>query len=85
LGHLACEIVEINKKLCSLEFLVLLVQAKRTEKKVVPKVLVGCETHCVASTTDLLFKMAAIKSLKRAADSFVIRNFRRNGQIGWFF
>jgi hypothetical protein len=34
LGDLAKEAVEINKKLCSLELLVLLVQAKRTGNKV---------------------------------------------------
>jgi hypothetical protein len=32
LGDLAKEIVGINKKLCSLEFLVLFVQAKRTDE-----------------------------------------------------
>jgi hypothetical protein len=64
LGDLAKEIVENNKKLCSLEFLVLLVQAKRTKKKKwlnylklgVPKVLEGCGGHSVFRTALFLLE-----------------------------
>jgi hypothetical protein len=46
LGDLAREIVENNKKLCSLELLVLFVQAKRTEENECQKVL-GHGAHSV--------------------------------------
>jgi hypothetical protein len=64
LGDLARESVEINKKLCSLEFLVLFVQAKRTEKNKclkylklgVPKVFESCGTGFVFRSVLFLLK-----------------------------
>jgi hypothetical protein len=76
LGDLANESVEINKKLCSLEFLVLLVQAKRTKKKKwlkylklgVPKVFEGCGACSVFCTAFYLLKDKRINGSEESSD-----------------